>query len=194
VTGGNFAIDQTGVTETKSMLYSRASTSAPVTFTCVPAGCGERLGGDRDSDGIPDFDEFRDFAPGITGHQNPFQANATDSTGDNGSTVPDGIPDGENDFDGDGTNNDAELAAGTNPADNLSVEVPFNHNITATNTTVTLSWDAAPLGEYQVMVSETLEDWSEAPGGHFVAPVTVTPLSWTGSPTSREFFQIVRLR
>ncbi len=40
-------------------LSSRANAVAPITFTAVPAGLGERLGLDRDYDGIADADELR---------------------------------------------------------------------------------------------------------------------------------------
>lgn len=204
--GGLFAMDQAGAIESKAALLSRATTSRPVTFTCVVDGCGERLGLDRDRDGLRDFDELRDFAPLITGHQNPFQSNAPDSTGDNGSTEPDGVPDGQNDFDGDGSSNAAELAAGTNPADNLSVEVPLVAVISASEdrSAVTLTWDAAPLGEYQVQYSDALDEWVDSPTGSFIAPVAGGSLSWTddGPPstsaepgsTPKRFYRIVRFQ
>ena len=71
--------------------------------------------GDGDGDGISDFEESRDLDTTTAGVQNPFDAMAADSTGDNGSTSPDGTPDGQNDWDGDGRTNAAELGAGTNP-------------------------------------------------------------------------------
>ncbi len=157
-----------------------ASPTTPVTYTAVPTGCAERLGGDRDRDGLPDYDEQRDFAPTITGHQNPFQDNALDSTGDNGSTSPDGVPDGENDFDGDGSSNSDELAAGTNPADNLSIEVPLVPvlEVSPDLSSVTLSWDAAPLGEYQVQYSDQLNRWIDSPTGYLIAGIPGGQLSW----------------
>ena len=202
-----FQIDEAGAApESKSALFARATVAVPITFTCVMAGCAERLALDRDRDGLRDFDELRDLAPSVTGHQNPFQENAADSTGDNGSTSPDGVPDGQNDFDGDGDSNADELAAGTNPADNLSVEVPLEPVIGASTdlATVTLSWDAAPLGEYQVQYSDGLDDWTDSPTGHFLAPVGGGVLTWTddGPPDTsvdpdtaqRRFYRIVRFQ
>ena len=204
--GGEFAIDQAGGSETKQALLARATLATPLTFTCVVDGCGTRLGLDRDGDGLRDFDELRDFAPEISGHQNPFQGNSADSTGDNGVVVPDGVPDGENDFDGDGTSNAAELAAGTNPADNLSVEVPLEAVIggSADLAEVTISWQAAPLGEYQVQYSDTLGEWVDSPTGFFAAGVAGASFSWTDSgppatvdlpgEASRRFYRIVRFQ
>ena len=61
--------------------------------------------GDGDGDGISDYNEARDLQAETPGIQNPFDANDPDSTGDNRSTGPDGILDGENDWDGDGVLN-----------------------------------------------------------------------------------------
>lgn len=204
--GSQFAADEMGETASLAQLLAGATPSQPLSFTCVPAGCGERLGGDRDRDGLPDYDELRDFAPAITGHQNPFQGNAPDSTGDNGSTSPDGVPDGDNDFDGDGTSNAAELAAGTNPADNLSVEVPLVPAIDVSTgfAAVTLSWDAAPLGEYQVQYCDGLDQWIDSPTGYRVGGIPGGRLSWIddGPPSTetdpgiekRRFYRIVWIR
>ncbi|MFT5108724.1 MAG: YVTN family beta-propeller protein [Pseudoalteromonas tetraodonis] len=204
--GDQFAIDQAGGMESSAELLARATDSEPITFTCAANGCGVRLGLDRDRDGIRDYDELRDFAPSITGHQNPFQDNSRDSTGDNGSTEPDGVPDGQNDFDGDGSTNAAELAAGTNPANNLSVEVPLKPIVTANGdrSAVTLSWDAAPLGEYLVQYSDALDEWTDSPTGSFTAPVSGGSLTWTdnGPPstsadpgiTPKRFYRIVRFQ
>ncbi|MFT5108017.1 MAG: YVTN family beta-propeller protein [Pseudoalteromonas tetraodonis] len=204
--GNSFAMDQVGESESKAALLARATPSTPVTFTCVVDGCGIRLALDRDRDGLRDYDEMRDFAPSITGHQNPFQDNSADSTGDNGSTLPDGIADGDNDFDGDGTSNADELLAGTNPADNLSVEVPLKPVIgmSANRASVTLSWDAAPLGEYQVQYSDSLEVWTDSPTGFFAAEISGGIMTWTddGPPATdatpgseiKRFYRIVRFQ
>ncbi|MGI9241540.1 MAG: YncE family protein [Verrucomicrobiales bacterium] len=201
-----FAADEAGNTATKAELLNQASASSPLTFTAVPTGTGGRLGGDRDRDGLPDYDEQRDFAPSITGHQNPFQSNSIDSTGDNGSTEPDGVPDGENDFDGDGSSNAAELAAGTNPADNLSVEVPLVPVLETSPglDVVTLSWDAAPLGEYQVQYCDQLDQWIDSPTGYMIGGIPGGRLSWIddGPPSTesvpgmqtRRFYRIIWIR
>ncbi len=194
--GSQFLRDQENQQESLATILGRG---VPVTFTAVPKGCGQRLGIERDRDGIRDFDEVRDFDPAITGIQNPFRADARDATGDNGSMVPDGIPDGQNDFDGDGDSNADELAAGTNPADNLSVEVPMDASLAwnAGQTAVVLTWDGAPLGEYEVQVSENLEDWQSVPGGHFVASVSGEQFSFEDAGASgegRRYYRVVRYR
>ena len=62
---------------------------------------------DSDDDALFDYDELRDLKPGIDGYQNPFDPLNWDSTGDTVDgdeslkDVPDGIPDGGNDYDGD---------------------------------------------------------------------------------------------
>ena len=190
-----FESDSGNTRQSTSQLLLQASTENPITFTCVPQSCGERIGIDRDRDGIGNFDEIRDFFPDISGLQNPFRPDNTDSTGNNGSTTPDGIPDGMNDFDGDGISNSAELAAGTNPADNLAVEVPLHAEFTS-RMPLTLSWQAAPLGEYQVQFTNNLSNWQDAEDGHFVADVESEYLEWQESSSlrTRRFYRIVRVR
>ena len=78
------------------------------------------LGGrdeDFDGDGVSDYDETRDFDAATPGVQNPLDPFETDATGDDGQDTPDGIPDGENDFDGDGTSNADESRWGGDLAD-----------------------------------------------------------------------------
>ncbi len=176
-----FAADEAAVTVSTDDLLGAAGAAMPLTLTCVVAGTGQRLALDRDRDGLRNFDEERDFAPAITGHQNPFQSNAPDTTGDDGSIGPDGIPDGENDFDGDGVSNAAELAAGTNHADNLSVEVPLRVRaaLSTDGARVTLEWEAAPLGRYQVQYADHLGNWTDSPTGLREAPVAGGAMSWT---------------
>jgi len=65
---------------------------------------GIALGVDTDDDGISNTDEVAPFDPGVD-----------DSTGDFGDTSPDGFPDGMNDFDGDGMNNQDECLLGYDP-------------------------------------------------------------------------------
>ncbi len=76
---------------------------------------------DADGDGLRDEDETRDLDPGTEGVQNPFDPEDPDSTGDDGDPNPDGVPDGLNDWDGDGVNNRTEFAFGYNPTDAESV-------------------------------------------------------------------------
>jgi len=72
---------------------------------------------DTDGDGLTDEDETRDLVPGIEGVQNPFDPQDPDSMGDDGDPNPDGVPDGRNDWDGDGVNNRTEFAFGYDPTD-----------------------------------------------------------------------------
>ncbi|MEZ5327896.1 MAG: YncE family protein, partial [Verrucomicrobiales bacterium] len=142
-----------------------ASADAPVTFTAVVRGTGVRLGIDRDVDGIGDGDESRDLAPEIPGFQNPFNMLVSDATGDAGSMEPDGIPDGDNDFDGDGITNKAELLAGSNPVENLTSAAgpEFTSVVVAEGSeSVTLSWTTAPGGVYVVEYSSDLILWKDA--------------------------------
>jgi hypothetical protein len=78
---------------------------------------------DADGDGLSDADETRDLDPLQPGTQNPFDPSAADSTGDLGGTGADGVPDGANDWDGDGWTNAEEFAFGTNPLDAANAPV-----------------------------------------------------------------------
>ena len=81
---------------------------------------------DTDGDDLKDGDEVRDLDPYTPGLQNPFDPLDPDSTGDDFSNVPDGVPDGQNDYDGDGQTNEYELRWGPyvgNPLD-PAVTVP----------------------------------------------------------------------
>jgi hypothetical protein len=80
-------------------------------------------GYDGDEDGLEDQWETMDLDPDTPGVQNPFSPYVTDATGDNFDPNPDGIPDGQNDWDGDGISNADEFAAGTNPIVS-DIEVP----------------------------------------------------------------------
>ena len=75
---------------------------------------------DTDGDGLKDGDEVRDLDPDTAGVQNPFDPLDPDSTGDNFSDEPDGVPDGQNDYDGDGQTNEYELRYRANPLDPAS--------------------------------------------------------------------------
>jgi hypothetical protein len=76
---------------------------------------------DTDGDGLIDGDEVHDLDPDTAGVQNPFDPLDPDTTGDNFQDTPDGVPDGENDYDGDGQSNAYELANGSNPLDAASI-------------------------------------------------------------------------
>lgn len=67
-----------------------------------PNSFGHRTEYDVDGDGILDDDENADLDPSLPGIQNPFDSSNGDTTGDCGNDFPDGIPDGENDYDCDG--------------------------------------------------------------------------------------------
>lgn len=100
---------------------SNISVSGPtMTFDFDGLGSKEQ---DEDGDGISDYDEVRDLDPVTPGIQNPFDPLVADSTGDYGKNTPDGNLDGENDYDGDGTENALEFAYGSNPLDPAS-QVP----------------------------------------------------------------------
>jgi hypothetical protein len=78
---------------------------------------------DSDDDGLSDRDEVRDLNVHLPGSQNPFQPLNADSTGDtvNGDAsqrdVPDGVRDGDNDYDGDTFLNKFEFWFRWNPLD-----------------------------------------------------------------------------
>jgi len=78
---------------------------------------------DTDGDGLTDDEETWDLDPETPGVQNPFDPDDPDSTGDDGAEGPDGIPDGQNDWDGDGMSNADEFAWGYSPVDPLSFAV-----------------------------------------------------------------------
>lgn len=61
--------------------------------------------------------ETEDLDPNTPGVQNPFDPASEDTTCDDGQTTPDGVPDGQNDWDGDGMSNAEEFAWGYNPID-----------------------------------------------------------------------------
>ncbi len=70
---------------------------------------------DTDGDGVSDAVESVDLDPGTPGVQNPFDAFLGDTTGNNGANSPDGVADGQNDYDGDGLSNLVESVFGINP-------------------------------------------------------------------------------
>jgi hypothetical protein len=83
--------------------------------------------GDTDGDGLRDSWETTDLDPSTPGVWNPFDPFNTDSTGDNLNPHPDGVPDGQNDWDGDGMSNSDEFKFGFNPIDPESFgEMPLS--------------------------------------------------------------------
>jgi hypothetical protein len=78
---------------------------------------------DSDDDGLCDRDEVRDLDVHLPGYQNPFHPLSPDSTGNtvNGDEswkdLPDGVRDGDNDYDGDAFLNKFEFWFGWNPID-----------------------------------------------------------------------------
>ena len=58
LTGGTFQTDRDGETIADAALRALAGTPGQqLTYTCVPPGSGERVGVDRDGDGVWDGDE-----------------------------------------------------------------------------------------------------------------------------------------
>ncbi len=82
---------------------------------------------DTDGDGLKDGDEVHDLDHDTPGVQNPFDPLEPDTVGDNFQDWPDGIPDGLNDYDGDGMSNRDEFQWDYNPVDPDSFgEVPLS--------------------------------------------------------------------
>lgn len=203
---GGWQRDEERVSESLTELLARATPLNPVTFTATVKGTGRRIGIERDRDGLMDFDETRDLVPEVPGLQNPFRADAFDSTGNNGSLVGDGTRDGDNDFDGDGQNNAAEFAAGTNPADMLAVNPPLELAISTAGPpgTATLTWVSAPLARYEIKWSPDLDAWTPLGTPPVDAPLAGGPMMWVdqGPPATpstpavaqRRYYQVNRIR
>jgi hypothetical protein len=83
-------------------------------------GTPNYLDPDSDNDRLRDGDELRDLDPDAPGIQNPFDPLNRDTTGNDGQDSPDGVPDGLNDYDGDGMTNAAEFMWDTDPLDPMS--------------------------------------------------------------------------
>lgn len=83
-----------------------------------PSNYGVRTVYDTDGDGILDEDEREDpFGP--------FDPYIGDTSGNYFSDAPDGIPDGQNDYDGDGLDNAFEYRWGTNPLEpDYDIKIP----------------------------------------------------------------------
>ncbi|MEM7388036.1 MAG: hypothetical protein AAF514_24135, partial [Verrucomicrobiota bacterium] len=164
----HFKSDREGESVTTNHLLT--SVTEPVTFTVVKEGTGRRIALDRDRDSLLDNDEIRDLDPRTPGIQNPFDPNASDSTGDLYSTEPDGVIDSLNDFDGDGLTNGDELLRGENPASlwnhhlvgqyggfALTIEDgPGDHLI--------LQWPTTVGHIYRIEFTHNLRDWTPVDG------------------------------
>lgn len=205
--GNNFQSDQATITESLATILSRATPAAPVLFTATARDSGRRMGIERDRDGLLDYDETRDLLPSVPGVQNPFLPDNPDSTGNNGSLVADGTPDGLNDFDNDGQTNQAEFLAGTNPADNWTGNgPPLDVSIThaAGFNSVTLGWNAAPHAAYEIRWSTDLMVWTPLTTGTLTAGAAGGPLTWTDngppdtpstpSSTVRRYYKVERIQ
>jgi hypothetical protein len=119
--------------------------------------------------------------------------------------TPDGLEDGGNDFDGDGTDNKTELGDGTNPADGLDGVVPFEVTLARVGgpATAMVSWTGVPQGVYQVQYGDDLATWIDSPTGQLVAPPTGGAMLWVdeGPPatasapgaTLRRYYRVVRI-
>jgi hypothetical protein len=206
LTAGAWQRDEQRAVESLNTILARATPVAPVTFTAVVRGTGRRIGIDRDRDGLLDDDETRDLVPGVPGIQNPFRADCSDCTGNNGSLVPDGIPDRDNDFDGDGQTNGAEFAAGTNPADMLAINPPMQLaiNTSGPSGTATLTWQGAPLARYEIKWSSDLATWTPLGIPPVDAPLAGGAMVWvdSGPPATpstpaaaqHRYYQVNRIR
>ncbi len=204
LSANNFQSDQAGIIETLAAILARASAAEPVLFTATARDTGRRMGIERDRDNLLDYDETRDLLAAIPGVQNPFRADSPDSTGNNGSLVADGIADGLNDFDGDGQTNAAEFLAGTDPIGNWTTAArPLVVAITRNTpfTTITLAWDAAPHGVYEIRQSPDLIAWTPLATGPLAAGAAGGPMSWTDTDlpaaaggAARRFYKVERIR
>ena len=110
-----FQTDQRTVVASLSSLIADASPERPVLFTAVPVGSEIRVGVDHTRNGIYSWDAQRDLFPNTLGVQNPFDPDNPDVLGDGRVFGPDGIPDGDNDFSGNGVPNWLEFENGNNP-------------------------------------------------------------------------------
>ena len=146
---------------------------------------------------------WRPHWPGV---QNPFRPDNPDSTGNNGSLEPDGIPDNANDFDGDGVNNLAELNAGTSPIGGWpsAADLKLTLTIVAPSSEVRLTWAAEPHATYEVRWSNDLVLWTPIATGTLTAGPAGGMMSWSdnGPPATpvapvaagHRFYSVARLR
>jgi hypothetical protein len=206
LTATGWQSDEKTVVETLPAMLARATAAGPVCFTAVVKGTGRRLGIDRDRDGLLDYDETRDLAPNVPGIQNPFRPDAFDALGNAGASGADGTADGQNDFDGDGVSNEAEFAAGTNPAQQLAVDVPMALKLASSGTpfTVSLTWHTAPCGQCEISWSADLMQWTPLATGLVDALAGGGAYTWTDtglpatpsapSAAGKRYYRVNRLK
>ena len=119
--------DGDGVSDFDEVNFDGAGAYNPYHPTLNPTGTDlDATRSDTDEDGLSDGDEIRDLDPDTGGVQNPFDPLDSDSTGE-------GVPDGENDYDGDGQSNAYEFLNDTNPIDESSITT---YSVTGTVTLV----------------------------------------------------------
>jgi YVTN family beta-propeller protein len=137
-----------------------------VTLMIVQPGQANRHAFDRDGDLLFDDQESQDFLPAIPGINTPFDPLNPDATGDHYTFGPDGIPDWQNDFDGDRKSNLLEIRRGTNPADGWQPDRGFSLAATLApdHKGVLLEWSGRKGVAYQVQGSGDLATWRDLPG------------------------------
>jgi len=121
----------------------------PVTFTVTPIGSGFRLAIDRDGDGLYNYDEIRDWNPTTAGIVNPFDPANPDSAGSNYNPGPDGITDGQGDYNGNGISNAEWIAMGGNPIQLRAEDVNYSGSVDAVDVQLVINGalgiDVAPV-------------------------------------------------
>ena len=138
---GTFSDDVGGTSISEATVRSLATDAAPLTYTCVPPGSGQRIGINRDGDALLDgLDNCVDAAnSGQLNTDGDAQGDACDQDDDDDNLLDvyetgtgvfvSAINTGSDpllvDTDGDGASDGAEVAAGTNPNDPLSVLPPI---------------------------------------------------------------------
>jgi len=114
--------DGDGISDFDEVNFDADGAYNPYHPTLNPGGTDlDATQADTDRDGLPDGDEVRDLDPDTGGVQNPFDPLDDDTTGDGFVGSPDGVPDGQNDYDGDGQSNAYEFQQDTDPTDESSV-------------------------------------------------------------------------
>ncbi len=130
------------------------------------AATGRTWGLDRNRDGLPDDWQASSW-PELTAQP----------------------PGKDDDTDGDGASNLAELLAGTNPADPNSV---MRLEMKASTQGWWLDWNVQPGGVYQVQVSSNLGSWTDV-GAQRFAPGTTDSIPVDGAQ-SVSMYRVIRIR